>query len=208
MKTYLFSIIISAIFIILGNTLVNSSVMDISMLEISLLTILTIILMVAIDAVVAILLHEFPKLFFKEFMDKTWFYKAETFPFKTYKFERDLYEKFGIKKWKDLLPNKMGMRKDKLEDKNDTKYLNMFLIENCRAEFMHLLSMFFGFAPLFFLSTKYITITLPVMIVNMILQFLPVLVQRYNRPKIMILIKRAKRNQTQEIIDNEKRYAS
>ncbi len=195
MKTYLVAIIISAIFIVLGNTFVYSGVSVLLWHEIVLVTIAFIVLMIMLDAIVALLLHEFPKLFCKNFMEKTKFYNADRFPFKVYKFERKIYEKIGVKKWKDLLPNKMGMRKDKIEDKNNSNYLNMFIIESCRAEFMHGLSAVFSLVVAIFLPFKYITISLPVIFVNIILQILPVLVQRYNRPKIKALYIRAKRTE-------------
>ncbi len=207
MKTYTISVIISSIFIIIGNMFYSIGSSNLSFIEITAATVLAVALMFAIDAVVAIALHEVPKLFFKNFMTKTKFYNANNYPFKVYKFERNFYEKMGVRKWKDLLPNKMGMRKDHLEDKNDTNYLNMFIIESCRAEFMHLVSALFSILPIILIPFKYFGIIMPVAIVNIILQILPVIVQRYNRPKIMIVQKRALRQQALEE-DNEKRFAS
>lgn len=206
MKTYTTSIIISSIFIIIGNMFYSIGSYSLSFIEISVATVLAVGLMFSIDAIVAIAIHEIPKLFFKDFMSKTKFYNANNFPFKIYKFERNFYEKIGIRRWKDLLPNKMGMRKDHLEDKNDLNYLNMFIIEGCRAEFMHLLSAIFSIMPIFLIPFKYFGIIMPVAIVNIILQLLPVIVQRYNRPKIMIVQKRIIRQQTKE--EDEKRFAS
>ena len=203
MKTYTVSVIISSIFVVIGNLIYSIGATDLTFLEIVIATALAVMLMLAIDALVATMLHEFPKLFFKNFMTQTKFYNANRFPFKVYKKEKFFYEKIGVKKWKDLLPNKMGMRKDHLEDKNDTNYLSMFIIESCRAEFMHLVSAIVTILPLILIPFRYFGIILPVSIVNISLQILPIIVQRYNRPKLMIVQKRALRQavKTEEEIE-------
>ncbi|MBO4936760.1 MAG: hypothetical protein J6C90_00355, partial [Clostridia bacterium] len=64
-------------------------------------------------------------------------------------------------------------------------------IESCRAETMHLLSSVFGFCVILLFPIKYLfMISLPVAIVNFIMQILPVMVQRYTRPKLLVLRKR------------------
>lgn len=188
MKTYFIIVLLNAVLIICGNTAVMNF-LNLSFLEILLVTLIGIIVMFALDGIIALLVHDFPKIFFKNYKTKTKFYTASNFPFKVYKFEKKIYNKIGIKNWKDFLPSKMGMDKRHVYGKNDLDYLNMFLIESCRAETLHTLSAILSLLLPIFSPFKYIAITLPVCIVNIMLQILPVFVLRYNRPKLISLIK-------------------
>lgn len=189
MKTYTATVLFSIFFIVSCNCLFNLG--EASVLYFLLGTIIAVLFVVAVDGLFAILVHDFPRLFIKDYATKTKYYNAEHFPFKTYKWERGFYESIRIRAWKDLLPAKMGMDKTQIEHKDDVAYLDMFLIESCRAETMHLLSSVFGFSVILLFPIKYLfMISLPVAIVNFIMQILPVMVQRYTRPKLLVLRKR------------------
>lgn len=116
--------------------------------------------------------------------------------------KRQFYEKLGIRKWKDIIPESgkylVGFAKDKIAEPDNNEYLLKFLRETCYAEIMHTLSLFLGFLTLIFLPYK-LTIVLPAAVINAFLQLLPVLVQRYNRQRIEILynynIRKAKSNE-------------
>ena len=186
MKTYLIAILISIICVITGNYFFAGF----NFIECSFITLYGVLIMVLIDALVAIAIHEVPKLFFKKFLTESKFYNYTSFPFKTYKFEKKFYQFVRIRKWKDLLPNKMGMDKSHIQDKNSVDYLSRFLIEGCIAETLHIISALVSPVFIFVVDCKYLSITLPVTMVNFILQILPVMVQRYNRPKIALLLRK------------------
>lgn len=100
---------------------------------------------------------------------------------------------FRIRKWKELLPDggkayKKGFQKKRLSDASDAN-LEKFLIESCRAELAHWLSILpfwlFGFiAP---------AIVIPVMFFYSLLVNFPCIVaQRFNRPRIHKLMQNRK----------------
>ena len=116
------------------------------------------------------------------------------FLFKERKWEKGgaFYSKvLKVKKWKKFLPDgaaarKKGYRKKNLTDFS-TENLELFLVESCRAEVMHWLAIvpfwIFGlFAPaeiIIYMFIYALAVNLPCIIV-----------QRFNRPRIMKLIER------------------
>ncbi len=111
--------------------------------------------------------------------------------FKIRKFEKKLYLKLGIKKVKDRVPGNLGMNKEKVAEPNDTKYLHAFLVESCSAELMHALSILPSFLILLIVPSQFFFIALLASFMNVYLQILPVLIQRYNRPRLIVLYNRA-----------------
>ncbi len=117
------------------------------------------------------------------------FFKNDNFIFKSYVFEQNgkLYERyFKIKRWKKFLPDGsaitgVGVKKKHLNDKSQTG-LELFIIESCRAEFLHLVSIppfiVFGlFCPTYVVFIMFfyaLAVNLPC-----------ILAQRYNRPRII-----------------------
>ncbi len=111
--------------------------------------------------------------------------------FKERKGERRLLERLGIRKWKDLIPE-MG-KKLKYFDKTtvarevNSEYFRKFIHETCLAELMHIFSLIVAPLLLVILPLKYLlNISLPIVLVNIFLNILPILVQRYTRPKLRI----------------------
>lgn len=119
---------------------------------------------------------------------------------KIYPFEKKFYEKLGIKKWKDYLPIGkgplfIGMDKSHVEC-NSSQYLLKLIDECFKAEIMHFFSMFVGYLVILLFPLEYcLSVTLPVAVVNMCLQYPTFIVQRYNLPKLEILLRRAIRSE-------------
>lgn len=134
-----------------------------------------------IDALVALIVRRLPS---------KWFSTDKKF-FQTSRKEMVFYQKIKIGKWKDKIPELgqfTGFRKSEFKKPNDPKYIKRFMLEACYGVAIH-----FWSAPLSFLillldyriylgTTNYIflTIGLPVAIVNAILIFLPVFVLKNN----------------------------
>jgi glycosyl-4,4'-diaponeurosporenoate acyltransferase len=104
----------------------------------------------------------------------------------------NIYQKlFGIKKWKQYLPDgapllgSKGFPKKKLQGKNP-EYLRAFLQETCRAELAHWLTLLF--APFFFFwNPLWVGFF---MIFYALAENLPlVMAQRYNRARLRRIIK-------------------
>ena len=133
--------------------------------------------------------------------------------YKVYSKENELYNKLKIKKWKDKIPELgklSGFAKTEIAEPNNPEYIYKFLTENCIAEALHFYSIVAGLLIFIFLPREYIfTIGLPVFFLNFLLHIMPILVQRYLRPKFLkiynrLLIQKEKNDnekQNQENID-------
>lgn len=156
-----------------------------------LFTALSVVLMFAIDAIVAILARCIPEKKIDPF--------AKIFVAKNR--ERKIYEKLGVKFWKDIIPESgkllVGFDKRHIEKPNDNEYVLKFLKETCYAGIMHTISIFASLLAFVFMPYK-LTIVLPVVLTNMFLQFLPVVVQRYNRIRLISIYYFNKRHQERE----------
>ena len=117
--------------------------------------------------------------------------------------ERKFYERIGIRKWKDKIPEAGQMfanfSKTEVADMTNNEYVLKFMSETIYAEIMHWLSAIFSFLIIFIDLSLALTVALPLVIGNIILNILPVMVQRYNRPKLMVLYERNKRMKSKQI---------
>lgn len=127
--------------------------------------------------------------------------------FHVFHFERGFYEKLRIKKWKDKVPelgNIGGFRKNHIEKPKDENYLQRYLHENCQAEVIHGTSAVWGFIALVFIPSKYLLIAaLPISILNALLHILPVLIQRYMRPRLIKILNRVSTEYDNQLCLNE-----
>lgn len=117
------------------------------------------------------------------------------------KWEKKIYKKLGIVKWKDKIPEAGGLlakfQKKKVLDFHDNAYIMTFMRESVYAEVMHVISAVAGLAVPALCALRLlwpdvipqvhwcVRIALPVALVNFVLQVLPVMVQRYVRPQLM-----------------------
>lgn len=125
------------------------------------------------------------------------YYHYDKLPYKIIKLEKNgsIYQSlFKVKKWKHLLPDGAKAWKKKGYEKKHIKNfesstINKFLIESCRAELTHILPILLVW--IFFLFTPfYIGL---IMVIYSIITNLPCLiVQRYNRPRLISLLKKIK----------------
>lgn len=122
--------------------------------------------------------------------------------FHVFGFEKKLYEKLGIKKWKDKIPELgkqlSGFDKSKVAEPNNPEYIHKFLIENCKGSFLHTISIIYSalslFILLFILPYPFIlSMWLPTALVAIIVHSLSLMILRYTRPKLMVLQERLKR---------------
>lgn len=127
--------------------------------------------------------------------DKYLFYTSFIFRTRPWEKNGEIYNKiFKIRKWKNLLPDggaimKNGFRKKHLSN-TSADNLEKFVIESCRAELAHLLSILpfwiFGlFAPA--------RIIIYMLIYAILVNFPCIIAQRYNRPRVVRLLERMQR---------------
>ena len=117
--------------------------------------------------------------------------------FTTSKLEMKFYELIGVRKWKDKVPELGGFtsfHKNKLSDPWNNEYVERYMLEACYGVIIHLFSPIFAFLIILLdykmyvgKSYMWLTIMLPVAIINAILIVLPAFILKYNLPKLKML---------------------
>lgn len=153
-----------------------------SLLKVSMLTLFMPFLMVAWDGIYAT--------FIRRALPEKWFTKDVKFH-RVGKTECKIYELLGIKLWKDHVLE-LGMftsfSKKKVADPNDPKYIERFILECNYGVQVHIWCAVLGFVPmLFFPSYIAIRFILWAAIANAILNILPLMILRYNIPRLIRL---------------------
>lgn len=184
-----FSIILTAMVLICSLDIIFASpAMGVSPWFFIVAVVVSVVYQFAIDGLFAFIVSKMPN---KWFENKKFFNVSKK--------EQKFYEKLGIRKWKDKiweLGGLGGFSKSKIIDSNNPEYSKRFLIESYKGEIDHIIGMFVGFSVIFIFPLKFALIVgVPVAFVNLILNLMPVMILRYNTPKLEILHKRAVRNQ-------------
>ena len=119
--------------------------------------------------------------------------------------ESRFYEKIGIKRWKDKVIELgcfTGFRKNRIAEPNNNEYVARYITEANYGVGCHIADVLVGYLVCFIFPKYWLSIGLPVGIVNMVLNGLSLMVLRYNLPKLQTLyrinLKRAKRRHTVE----------
>lgn len=168
------------------------------------MTIAAVIASFLIDGLVAFIGRRLPK----KWMNPN--YKI----FHTSEREMKFYEAIGVRKWKDKVPELGGFtsfHKNKLRDPWNNEYVERYMLEVCYGVIIHLFSPFFGFLIVLLdykmytgWSWMWLTIMIPVAIVNGILILAPAFILKYNLPKLKMLwdinMKNKKKKEEQEFI--------
>ena len=116
-----------------------------------------------------------------------------TFPYRPYHWERngEIYEKLHIRAWKDRVPDMSRQVKTmfakKLVNPRDPEYTRRLILETCVAELVH--RVLFLLSPIF---AQYMTgVYADLAMLVYALGNLPfILIQRYNRPRLVRLMEK------------------
>ena len=108
--------------------------------------------------------------------------------------EKNFYEKIGIRKWKDKVPelgHLTGFRKNRINEPPNLQYVERFLLESRYGEIGHMVSCFTSFLILlfFWLTETWLAISIPVATVSLLLNLPSLFILRYNSYKLEILRK-------------------
>ena len=123
--------------------------------------------------------------------------------FKTFKSERKLYESLGVKKFKDKIPDMggvlTGFSKSELVSA-DPRYLEKFIKETILGELSHLLGILCCVFIFLIFNEYVLNFALPLFFLNTYFNIMPLIVQRYNRPKLYRIYERqlSHKNQKEE----------
>ena len=145
--------------------------------------------------------------FIEKFFPEKW-YGEDVKLFKERKFENEFFKKIRIKKWKDNVPQFLKIKNiNKAKQDNskiDTSYINNFITETRRGEFMHLIDIIFGvLASLLLPKAFFFKYSLPIILVWTYFNMLSIIIQRYNRPRLKKLLTRMQREENKHAVENE-----
>lgn len=154
-----------------------------------------------IDGVVALIIRLLPKSLFQP--DKKAFRVSER--------KINFYKKLGVKKWKEKVPDLgqfANFKKNKIENPFSIKYMHRFLVENCYGDMIHIVSAFMGFLIVLFppLNVSF-TIAFPIALINFVINYMPMMIQRYNRPKLLNIYNRLVAAQSQDLTEEKLKTA-
>lgn len=142
-------------------------------------------------AVLGILSH-----FVGQALPRKWF-DAEKPPYKAAGWEKGgrIYEKLGIKRWKDIMPDMSrimpDMVKKKLTNENKERGMDTLIAETCVAECVHWGLVILSFGILFW--WRGLRAALFLLVYNIFGNLPFIIIQRYNRPRLVMLEQRRKR---------------
>lgn len=124
-------------------------------------------------------------------------FSAESFPYRTADWENGgrVYEKLGIKHWKDALPDMSrimpDMVKKKMTKQSREQGMDVLIAETCVAECVHywLIVLSLGI----FLFWRGVWAVVFWLVYNILGNVPFILIQRYNRPRLVLLEQRRRR---------------
>lgn len=176
---YLIVILSAMTLIILFNVLLNSTLYNLDFWYIVLAVVLNTISVIVVSGIVATLV--------RQVLPEKWF-NASKMDIKVSKKEMRFYEKLGVKKWKDLVPELgffTGFRKNKIANPKSIEYVDRYILEINYGIYVHFVSIFASFLIVFIYPLKYcLMFGIPVAIVSVILHLMPLFTLRYNLPKL------------------------
>lgn len=128
----------------------------------------------------------------QEIPNRHFYYKKWMFRERRWENGGHIYEHlFGVKRWKAKLPDISDFIRWRFNKKHlteiGTHYISEFLRESCKSEFTHWMIIF---STLTFNLWSDFFSTLPIFIFASILNLPYIIIQRYNRPRLIRLLKR------------------
>lgn len=182
--TYVIIISVSALLIAIGNFLAGGTYTALAFGALLLTTFVGVFAVIAIDGVFAFLIRRLPE---------KWFAPTKRI-FSVSEKEVRFYKRTRIAKWKKHVPELgcfTGFHKDKLRETKSSTYLERFLLESNYGVAGHIAGALAGFLLLFARILRPRSVTLPIAIVNFVLNLLPTAVLRSNIPALRRLYARS-----------------
>lgn len=134
-------------------------------------------------------------------LPRRWF-DPDRFPFKAWRWEKDgsIYKRLGIQRWKDLVPDMSKVLPDmipKRVDLRETSANAMLLVqETCVAEVIHAALMVLAIGIVILCPNVW---GVAIALFDALLLNLPyILIQRYNRPKLLRLAEKLRRKEEKQ----------
>lgn len=144
-------------------------------------------------------------------LPRKWF-SHEKKRFSAGKRECRFYEKIGIKKWKDKIPELgklTNFRKNKITDPTNNEYIARYIMEANFGIGVHLSGIITGFSIILIYPAYWMCFGLPVAIVNVVYNCLSLFILRYNLPKLHTLYRlNERREKRAAIVASEEKPAA
>ena len=194
---YYLTILICMIIISIVDVIVAAPIFSFDVWYIILAVVISTVSVIAIDGVCATLSRWiFPKKWFG--VDKKFFLAGKK--------ECRFYEKIGIKKWKEKVLE-LGVfanfRKNKIADPNNNEYIASYIYEANCGILGHALGVIFGYLIIFIYPLPFwLCFGFPVATVNLVLSSMPLMILRYNLPKLHTLYKYNARRERKNMASN------
>lgn len=114
--------------------------------------------------------------------------------------ENKFLQFLNVKKWKDKIPNWGNVGGDLNSQRTlDESGVQNFIFQTCQGEIVHWFCIVSSLISAIILTIGrndlFFRMILPIFIVYFIVNMLSILVQRYNRPRLQVLLKRVQRQQ-------------
>lgn len=138
--------------------------------------------------------------FIEKIYPKKWYDRNRKL-YKERNFEKKFFEIIKIKKWKDNVPQFLNIKnitqaKDNT-DVRESEYMDFFVFETCRAEHAHLCFIIAAMVCwLFVPDALKLKFGLPVLLVWSFYNLLSILIQRYNRPRMISFLEKLKKRES------------
>jgi hypothetical protein len=176
---YYFLILISVALIIAINGVFLLGSVNLSLIEIAVWCVVSTIAVIVIDGFFAFIVRRvMPEELYS--INKTHFVAKKK--------KRLFYEKLGVKRWKDKVLELgifTGFSKSKVLEPKNSEYIKRFIIECNYGVGVHLADMIMGFIVVFINPKSiWLSVGLPVAFVNLVLNYMPYVVLRYNLYKL------------------------
>jgi glycosyl-4,4'-diaponeurosporenoate acyltransferase len=121
-----------------------------------------------------------------------YYYKAWLYKERAWERHGKFYdEKFRVKKWKKKVPElgdfvKSVFPKKYIKEYSE-EYISMYLLESCKAELTHWVIIL---STIFFMLWNELLVSVGVFLIAFILNIPFIIIQRYNRPRIIQIMER------------------
>jgi len=146
-----------------------------------------------LDAVIVVALGGFAFFLIGQLLPRR-IYRPDAFPYRPWKWENSgkIYTKIGVHLWKDHMPDMSriipGMVKKKAQMARTPETMWMLILETCGAEFIHDLLIIF-ISPMVYAAIRGFEGVIAA-VIYALGNLLFVIIQRYNRPRLVEIHKR------------------
>ena len=140
--------------------------------------------------------------FVGQLLPRRWFH-PDRFPFRTWKWERDgsVYRHLGIQYWKDLVPDMSKIMPDmvpkRVHSQETAEETTILIQETCVAEAVHVVLMVLAIGIVLICPNSW---GVSIALFDALILNLPfILIQRYNRPKLLRLEEKLRRKEEKKL---------